>query len=293
MKRKTAIIWFIIFIIIILLFALFIYSYYLFVNSQDAYFVNETFTIANWNLQVFGDKKANNTQVTDYYADIISDYDIIFLQEIRDKDGSAFNELCARLPEYECLLSSRAGRSSSKEQYGIIYLERFNISMHDYNPDSLDRWERPPIRAKISINNYSIIAYNIHTRPDDASDEIYSIEELIENDRTNYVINENIMVLGDLNADCGYYNENYETAFSKLRGWHWIIKDSDDTTAGYSDCAYDRIILNNNANEEYVSYGVVHTKYSDHYLIWVRLRSTDYYKDKTFKAYVRYIGLTR
>lgn len=285
MKRRTAIITFIICVIIIILLALFIYSYYNFVKSQDEYILNETFTVANWNLQIFGDKKANDTVIIDYYAQKISHYDIIFVQEIRDKDGSAFDELCSKLPDHECVLYSRAGRSSSKEQYGIIYLEKFNLNTHDYNPDSLDRWERPPIRATIKIDNYSIIAYNIHTKPDDATQEIYSLEELVENEGSG---TGNKLVLGDLNADCNYYDEDYETAFSKFNGWYWVIKNSDDTTVGYNSCAYDRIIVNSETKKDYVSYGIEKTEYSDHYLVWARFRSYDYEKDTSLGAYWNY-----
>lgn len=285
MKRKTAIIMFLACVVIIILLSLLVYSYYSFIMSQD-YLVNETFTIANWNLQVFGDKKANDTALLDYYAEKISHYDIIFVQEIRDKDGSAFDELCNRLPDHECFLSSRAGRSSSKEQYGILYLDKFDLEVIDYNPDPLDRWERPPIRVTISFNNYSIVAYNLHTKPDEATKEIYFLEDLVENEG----FDRNVIVLGDLNADCNYYDEYSEDAFSRLQGWYWIIKNSDDTTSGNSDCAYDRIILNDDANKEYLSYGIEQTEYSDHYLVWVRLRDNDYQKDKTFKAYVQYLS---
>lgn len=285
MKRKTAVIMFLICVVIIILLAILAYSYYQFVKTQDEYLINETFTVANWNLQIFGDKKANDTLIVDYYAEKMSDYDIIFVQEIRDKDGSAFDELCNRLPDHECVLYSRAGRSSSKEQYGIIYLEKFDLEVYDYNPDPLDRWERPPIRATISLNNYSIVAYNIHTKPDNATQEIYALEDLIENS----AISGNVIVLGDLNADCNYYDEYYENAFSKTVGWYWVIKNSDDTTSGFSDCAYDRIILNADAKNEYVAYGIEKTEYSDHYLVWVRLRDYDYEKDKTFKGFMSYL----
>jgi endonuclease/exonuclease/phosphatase family metal-dependent hydrolase len=286
MKRRTAIIMFIVCVVIIIILAIFVYSYYKFVKSQDEYLLNETFTIANWNLQIYGDKKANNTLIVDYYAEKISNYDVVFVQEIRDKDGSAFDELCNRLPDYECVLYSRAGRSSSKEQYGILYLEKFDLEVYDYNPDPLDRWERPPIRATISLNNYSIMAYNIHTKPDNATQEIYLLEELVESEDGNMG---NKLILGDLNADCNYYDEYSRDAFSKLDGWYWIIKNSDDTTSGSSACAYDRIILNSDANKEYVSYGIERTEYSDHYLVWARLRNNNYEKDKTFKGFLSYL----
>ena len=51
------------------------------------------------------------------YADIIDDYDIIFVQELRDKDESAPNDLWELLPDYQFAISSRPRRFSSKEAF--------------------------------------------------------------------------------------------------------------------------------------------------------------------------------
>lgn len=283
MKRKTAIILFIIFVIIIILLAIFIYSYYQFTKDQDKYDPQQTISIANWNLQIFGDKKANNSELMNLYAEKISSYDIIFLQEIRDKDSNSFFALCSMLPDYNCKISSRAGRSSSKEQYGIVYLKKFQLNIVDYNPDSLDRWERPPVRADIYYHNYSFTAYNIHTKPDNVSIELSNLESLISSE-TNQ---ENLIVLGDLNADCNYFNPYSSSLFND---WKWVIDNNADTTSQNSDCAYDRIIMNNDAYREFIKTGIdkesIDIKVSDHYLVYALIRDNDYQKDKTFKAYL-------
>ena len=245
--------------------------------------MNETISIANWNLKIFGDSKANNTELMEVYASKVSKYDIIFLQEIRDKDGSSFARLCNMLPDYDCEISSRAGRSSSKEQYGIIYLKKFNITMIDYNPDGLDRWERPPVRADFIFRNYSFTTYNIHTKPDDVDSELKNLETLIDSQNNK----RNIVVLGDLNADCNYYNPYSSSDFAD---WKWLINNDVDTTSGNSNCAYDRIIINSDAYNEFINIGIdysdINEKVSDHYLIWTLIRDHDYQKDKTFKAYI-------
>lgn len=289
MKRRTSTIIFVVFIIILLAALFFAYSYYLFANNQDDYTVEETLSIANWNLQIFGDAKANNTQLMNLYAEKISHYNIVFLQEIRDKDGSSFITLCSMLPEYNCLISSRAGRSSSKEQYGVIYLKKFNVTLKDYNPDIMDRWERFPIRADIYYKNYSLSIYNIHTKPDNVSLEIKNLESLIDSENTQDNIRNmrNTIILGDLNADCYYYNPYSRNEFLD---WRWIIGNDADTTSGNSNCAYDRIIMNNDAYNEYIQSGIdttnIDEKVSDHYLIWTLIRDNDYQKDKTFKAFL-------
>jgi len=221
--------------------------------------------IANWNLQIFGQSKASKPNLLDSYVSIIDDYDIIFIQEIRNKDQTAFPKLCDLLSDYHCRTSSRAGRSSSKEQYGVIFKKGISISdFDDFNFHSNNKWERPPIRVTFDIEGYELIIYNIHIKPDDAKAEMRSLE-LAMFDRDNTIL------LGDLNADCSYYNTDQETDFDD---WHWIIKDNEDTTVGNTDCAYDRIIMNDGSYEEYISDGIysdITLEQSDHYLVWVEL----------------------
>jgi hypothetical protein len=163
--------------------------------------------------------------------------------------------------------------------------------MIDYNPDSADRWERPPVRADFILvrtnNTYSFTVYNIHTKPDNVSLELGNLESLV-NSQTNH---DNIIILGDLNADCYYYTHYSSAVFFD---WNWIINDDSDTTSGNSNCAYDRIILNKNAYDEFIITGIdssdINEKVSDHYLVWALIRDYDYVKDKTFKAYIQYLS---
>jgi len=224
----------------------------------------QTVKIANWNLQTFGQTKASNTELMHLYVDKIDNYDIIFIQEIRDVSETAFPKLCALLQNYTCKLSSRAGTTNYKEQYGIIYKEDIILTdFKDYNPN--DWWERPPIKTTFNINKYQLTIYNIHTKPDNVQQELYYLEQIVSDKN-------NVLILGDLNADCSYYNNDKETEFDN---WNWLIKDNEDTTVSATDCAYDRIILNNDAKKELENYGIVKQditkQVSDHYLVWVEL----------------------
>ncbi len=221
--------------------------------------------IGNWNLQIFGNTKASNDDLMNTYSSIIDNYDIIFIQEIRNIDQTAFPKLCDLLPDYDCRASSRAGRSSSKEQYGVIYKKDIEIqSWNDFNPDSQDRWERPPLEVTFDIDGYELIVYNIHIKPSDVENEINYLEEVVEDNR-------NVIVLGDLNLDCSYddgMNGDFED-------WNYLIEDDEDTTVSSSDCAYDRIILNDDVYEKYEDDGIytsgISEDVSDHYLVWVEI----------------------
>jgi deoxyribonuclease-1-like protein len=273
MNRKNA--WLIFFLIVLVLLIIVVMIYYFSSITKKPAGTNNTLTIANWNLQIFGDSKEQRPEVMNKYADVIRNFDIVFVQEIRDIDGTAFQRLCDMLPDYNCEISSRAGRSNSKEQYGIIYLNDVEIVyMHDFNPDFLDRWERPPIRSTFEKDGYHFTVYNIHTKPDDAQKEISKLEELVRGEMVSSDVKGNVIIIGDLNADCSYY-----PSVKDFMDWTWVIKDNEDTTTGNSDCAYDRIIMNKDSYAEFVEYGIyksgVDSSLSDHYPIWVRIKDDE------------------
>ena len=212
---------------------------------------------------LFGKSKASKPELMDVYVDKLSKFDIAFVQEIRDISETAFPELCSRLEGYSCETSSRSGRSSSKEQYGVIYRDGIElVDLIDYAPSKQDEFERPPTQAVFDIDGYILNLVNIHTKPSDVPSEIEELEIIASQ------IEGNVVVLGDLNADCNYYNNDKETDFES---WNWIIEDSEDTTVAKTDCAYDRIIMNDDAYSEFLTYGIdtdVFKEQSDHYLVW-------------------------
>ena len=232
--------------------------------------INEqSFKIANWNLKVYGKSKASKPNLLDDYEQILeNNYDIIFVQEIRDSSQTAFPKLCERFENYNCEVSSRAGQTTSKEQNGIIFKKGIEMTLRDYNKEEFkEQFNRPPIAVDFRVGNYTFTAMNIHTDPDVVPEEMTHLESIVLNSE-NYQ-NSNFMIIGDLNADCKYYNNEKETHFDS---WNWLIKDDGDTTLSKNDCSYDRIIINDDMTEEYLKHGVlregINSSHSDHYLVW-------------------------
>ncbi len=221
--------------------------------------------IANWNLEIYGVTKASKEDLLNSYASKIDDYDIVFVQEIRDISDTAFDKLCAKLENYSCETSSRAGRTSSKEQYGIITKKGIKANyMIDYNPDQLDRWERPPIEVSFDMGSYNLTVFNIHIKPEDVKNELDHLDDVVKNEGYK-------MIIGDFNADCTYYLRNGQ----EFSDFTWVVKDNEDTTVTNTDCAYDRIILTDKAETKLLRYGIdknVTKEQSDHYLVWAEMR---------------------
>ncbi|KAI0222382.1 Deoxyribonuclease-1 [Lamellibrachia satsuma] len=82
-------------------------------------------SIAAFNVQIFGTSKAGKADVMKTLVKVVRRYDIILIQEIRDKSGTAIQQLMDEVneeaPTYAMTISERLGRSSSKEQYAFLY----------------------------------------------------------------------------------------------------------------------------------------------------------------------------
>jgi len=122
--------------------------------------------------------------------------------------------------------------------------------------------QRPPLKATFTSNNWTFTIYTIHTQPDNVPGELKNLETIVGNPLGNTII------LGDLNADGSYYNEDNITHFTN---WNWIITNDIDTTVATSDNTYDRIIINDATENNFISFGVMDDatkEQSDHYLVY-------------------------
>lgn len=219
--------------------------------------------IACWNLQVFGPTKASNESLLAFYADTLDEYDLFVVQEIRDASGTAIQKLATHLPGYHYLLSERAGTTVSKEQYAVFYNDCCTlISFHDYTPTHQHEFERPPFQATFMATNWTFTLYTIHTKPSNVPAELTHLENLTGDPAADTII------LGDLNADGSYYDEDHIQHFAS---WSWVITNDMDTTVAASSNTYDRIIINQATTNNFIHAGVVsdvESNQSDHYVVY-------------------------
>jgi len=214
--------------------------------------------VASFNGEVFGDAKISNVGV-DYYVDLISDYDLFFLLEIRDADNSSFEELCSELDGYDCYLSGRSGRTISKEAVGVFARSDLGVlKLEEYN-DSEDYFERVPVHIVVD----GVMYWAVHLSLDDVYRELEALEVLVSSEE--FVVSSGTVVLGDMNADCDYYSSGVD-----FDSWDWVIGDDADTASGFKNCAYDRVITK---NVEVLDSGVreIDVRVSDHNLVWVEI----------------------
>lgn len=218
-----------------------------------------SFKICAFNIQSFGEAKANNKKVMDILTKIITRCDLCLVQEVRDSKGDAIPTLVKNLNgfdpshSYGHVESKRLGKKTYKEQYVYIYRkdvlevkEQYYLTEGDYNHTKL--FTREPFIIRVHspstlVKDFVLVGQ--HTCPKNAMKEI---EELhgVHNEISKKWKTPNVMFLGDLNAACNYITVKGWRA-NRLRNdpkFHWLIADDQDTTVReHTHCAYDRIVV--------------------------------------------------
>ena len=165
-----------------------------------------TIKIATFNIQVFGKTKASKTAVMAELASIIRKYDIVAVQEIKNKSGNVPTQFLTEI-------------NSDGSAYTLVVSERSGL-----HPDDQGGQEQ--------------YAYYLNTE-------------------TLHVI-----------EDAGLFDD-----------YTWIVPDDADTNFSTTDaCAYDRIVITEDAEEDYadnfgVDTSITSKAVSDHFPVWAEFRT--------------------
>jgi endonuclease/exonuclease/phosphatase family metal-dependent hydrolase len=119
-------------------------------------------------------------------------------------------------------------------------------------PDSNDIFEREPYVAKFKPKNgnFDFVLITIHADPDTANQEISDLTTVVGDSKSKYQGEGDFIIMGDLNADCSYFNENSQTQL-RSSDYYWVINNTIDSTTKSTDCTYDRIIITSPAITDY------------------------------------------
>jgi endonuclease/exonuclease/phosphatase family metal-dependent hydrolase len=249
----------------------------------------DTIKIAAFNVQIFGETKREKTEVMNTLVQIVRQFDVVLIQEIRDASETtapffldAINAVDG--PEYAYIRSERLGRSTSKEAYAYFYntesVQYLASTAFVYN-DVNDVFEREPYIASFRAGGFDFTLIGIHTKPEDAYNEIGNLTIVFD-----YVegmgSERDIIALGDFNADGSYYDEDSLDNLLTDYGYFWVIGNDVDTMTK-TDWTYDRMVMTDYTySSEYITdsanvyrfdtvYGLNQTftvAVSDHYPIY-------------------------
>lgn len=256
---------------------------------------NKTIKIASFNIKWLSHQKAGDSFKGSTIVNILNEFDLVAIQEIRDKTNKTMDILVKALKEkgrnYRYILGPRLPKNASRyyERYAFIFdidkLESLSRGITFSDPN--DRFVREPLmtRFKVKEGNFDFVLVNIHTKPESATAEINALTKVIV-EAARLLREKDIIVLGDFNADCAkgddYYDETELTVHFPSNEYISIIPNSADTNLAETDCTYDRIITTKSVGEDYVmnkwgvykfdeQFDLTYDKaksVSDHYPVW-------------------------
>jgi len=224
------------------------------------------------------------SEVVRILVDIVSQADIIAVQEVRSLNIDPVEQFMVFLPDtYKYVIGPRQGRSSSKEQYWVIYDSlKITVLEEDSWPDEDDIFERSPYAVYFKTSGtFDFILLNNHIQPSAAEREIRTLPRVV----TYYVDlwkDSDVLIMGDFNADGQYFDDSLLDSIFPVTEYR-IIFTNEDTTLARSHNTYDRFIITNSAVEDFTgnfgvirfdevydfkSYGIPPRKVSDHYPVW-------------------------
>ena len=227
--------------------------------EQDQVEETETAKIAAFNIQIFGQTKSQKEDVMAVLTKIVREFDIVLIQEVRDASEQTIPNFVEEInqledPQYSFVRSERLGRTTSKEAYAYIYntqtVQFIQGSDYVFN-DVDDVFEREPYIASFKIGNFDFVLVGIHTKPDDAYNEIGNLTLVVSSIQSLKPDEKDVIVMGDFNADGSYFDEDGTSNPFKASQYHWLITNSMDTMVN-TDNTYDRIVvLDTTLNHEY------------------------------------------
>ncbi|WP_013627001.1 endonuclease/exonuclease/phosphatase family protein [Rubinisphaera brasiliensis] len=169
--------------------------------------------LASFNIQVFGQSKLGDKVVINRLAEVIRQFDLVAIQEIRSADQSLmpnFMEIVNKDgSNYHYLIGPRLGRTISKEQYAYVYrsdrIEPIDGSMFTVD-DPKDLLHREPtvasFRSRVGEGErFTFTLINCHTDPDEADFEVAQLAQVYKFVSTFHRKEDDIFLLGDLNVD--------------------------------------------------------------------------------------------
>jgi len=218
----------------------------------------QSFRIATFNIQKFGQSKMAKADVVDTLASIVRQFDIVAVHEISDVSnqtaGAFLNVINSGGVHYKMSCSERTGRQpddrKSAEQYAFYYNNRtvklLDAALYD---DVSDDFQREPYTAVFMRRADSLVfaICTIHTAPKQVVSEIAALAKVAKWIPTHFKNANRMIICGDFNASCSYASpeELHALAIHKTP-YYWVVPDNADTNLAAVACAYDRFVVTEN-----------------------------------------------
>ena len=173
-----------------------------------------------FNIQIFGQSKMRKPGVAAILAKIVARYDLLVIQEIRDKDGDAIKELVELAnvqqttgSQHTLWVSPRLGSTDAKEQYAFLYRSRLLSNVEQHSWDTVNGTdgarlfgERSPHSVVWAYKDGNTVPFTfetlvMHVDPNNVVPELLALGMVAV---ARQALVPNLLVMGDFNAGGSY-----------------------------------------------------------------------------------------
>ncbi|KAJ4926642.1 hypothetical protein JOQ06_014391 [Pogonophryne albipinna] len=183
-------------------------------------------------------------------SQIVSEYSVVVLLEVMDESGKAMKLLLKHLNDYGDNRSNPYRKLGSEPLGSGRHKEKFVYFYRENEVQILDSYQylaREPFAVLLKCPNtvvQNLVLIPVHTKPSDAEAELNALHDVVEDVRERWQ-NDNIMILGDFNADGPYLSKSKkDSILISSAPYYWLIDDDvDTTTSNNNDHTYDRIVV--------------------------------------------------
>jgi deoxyribonuclease-1-like protein len=238
------------------------------VPGRQAPIGGDVIRIASFNIEVFGEAKLAKPEVVQVLANIVRNFDIVAVQEVRAQSQhvlpSFVQAVNAANLRYDFVIGERIGRTSSKEQYAYIFntdtVEVDRRTLYTVaDPDDL--LHREPFVAWFRCRNadpqqaFTFSLVNIHTDPDEVdlrrpNNELDVLDDVFRAVRDDGRGEDDVILLGDFNASDRDFGH-----LARLAGIRWVVSNTATNTRGTAQ--YDNLVFDQTATQEFLGRGGV------------------------------------
>lgn len=218
--------------------------------------INPTVRIASFNLQSFGESKANKIAVMEIVARLVRNFDVVAVQDISARQRDILPRLIDRINQsdrrYDYCIGPRVGPPHQSMHFAFIFdterieTDRYQLYTVDDPSDRLDYeplvgWFRSRQANESEAFTFSLV--NVLVSPSGGSREIQLLPDLIKSIRQDGRGEDDIIIAGDFG--CG------DSQMASLRNMGMLFALEGVATTISGDEMLDNIIFPSRATDEF------------------------------------------
>lgn len=213
--------------------------------------------IATFHLGPLDRKKLGNTLVAGHLIELIREFDIVAVQDIRDRNEGILRALVERINSagrhYDFAVSPDVGREAV-DQYSAFLFDKASIQIDRGTICSVDdpagRFRHKPLaalfctRAADPAEAFTFALINVHTAPDQTDAELDLLDDVYRAVRQANPKEDDVIVLGNLEAD-----ERHLGQLGEVPNLTPAVRDTISTTRGTR--LADNLLFDRRATSEF------------------------------------------